>query len=172
MNGIILVIPIILVRYGLLGLINKDGLRRAAYYPPVKGNERLAFWIYQITIIILFLYPFFFKINLLSNLNIFGLIVYIIALIMYIISVIDFSRPINYELNTNGIYKLSRNPMYVAFFLYFLGISMLINSLIFFFILIAYQISVHYLILSEERWCIQQFGKDYRNYMKKVRRYI
>lgn len=65
-----------------------------------------------------------------------------------------------------------RNPMYVSFFLYFLGCSLITNSWILFIVLIIFQISVHYLILSEERWCIKEFGLEYVNYMKRVRRYI
>ncbi|WP_347877296.1 hypothetical protein [Halanaerobium saccharolyticum] len=62
--------------------------------------------------------------------------------------------------------------MYLAFFLYFLGCSFLINSLFYFIILLIFQILVHYLILSEERWCIKEFGEEYKKYKKKVRRYI
>jgi len=29
-----------------------------------------------------------------------------------------------------------------------------------------------FLIMSEERWCIMEFGEEYIKYMNKVRRYI
>ncbi|PUU93656.1 isoprenylcysteine carboxylmethyltransferase family protein [Halanaerobium sp.] len=87
-------------------------------------------------------------------------------------STVDFARPENNGINKKGLYKYSRNPMYVAFFIYFLGCSLLINSSFYFIILIVFQISVHYLILAEERWCVKEFGKEYTDYMKKVRRYI
>ncbi len=172
MNGFVLVIPIILVRYVYLGIISSDGLRRSSFYPPLKGNERIAFWIYQFTTIFLLLYPILFKLRFLSFTNYLGLTIYIIGLVFYIVSIRDFSKPLNTGLNKSGIYNYSRNPMYVAFFLYFLGITILLSSLIYFFVLIGYQISVHYLILSEERWCIKQFDGDYIDYMERVRRYI
>lgn len=75
-------------------------------------------------------------------------------------------------LNINGIYQLSRNPMYVAYFICFIGMSLLTQSLLLFGIVIIFQVSVHWIILSEERWCIVKFGKSYKEYMKKVRRYI
>lgn len=75
-------------------------------------------------------------------------------------------------LNINGIYQFSRNPMYVAYFICFIGMSLLTQSLILLGIVIIFQVSAHWIILSEERWCIKRFGKSYEEYMKKVRRYI
>jgi protein-S-isoprenylcysteine O-methyltransferase Ste14 len=39
-------------------------------------------------------------------------------------------------------------------------------------LLIFFQISAHWIILSEERWCIKKFGEEYIKYMNRVRRYI
>ena len=127
---------------------------------------------YEITTLVLLIYLFFSEIKLNTVLNYVGLIVYIIGMILYIQSIIDFSKPQESGMNKNGLYKYSRNPMYVAFFLYFLGCSLLINSFFYLIILIILQISVHFLILSEERWCIKEFGEEYKEYMKKVRRYV
>jgi len=64
------------------------------------------------------------------------------------------------------------NPIYVAFFVYLLGCALMMQSLVFFALLIVYQVSVHWVILSEESWCIEQFGNEYIQYMKSVRRYF
>lgn len=72
----------------------------------------------------------------------------------------------------NGLYRVSRNPMYISYFLYFLGCAILTNSWILLLFLIAFQTSSHWIILSEERWCIENFGDEYIKYMNKVRRYI
>ena len=39
-------------------------------------------------------------------------------------------------------------------------------------LVIMFQISAHWIILSEERWCLDRFGEAYEEYMKKVRRYF
>lgn len=70
------------------------------------------------------------------------------------------------------LYKLSRNPTYVAYFLYFLSIAMMAQSLLYFAFLIAFQVSGHFIILAEERWCLQALGEEFAAYMKSVRRYI
>ncbi|HKL75999.1 MAG TPA: isoprenylcysteine carboxylmethyltransferase family protein [Halanaerobiales bacterium] len=173
MNSFILVIPIIFIRYILIRIISdEEAIERAGFFPPTEGKEQVAFYVYQITTLILLIYLFFSNIKFNIVLSYVGLIVFIIGMLLYIKSIIDFSKPQESGINNNGLYKYSRNPMYVAFFLYFLGCSFLINSLFYFIILLIFQISVHYLILSEERWCIKEFGVEYQKYMKKVRRYI
>ncbi len=32
--------------------------------------------------------------------------------------------------------------------------------------------AAHWIILAEERWCVESFGESYREYMGSVRRYI
>jgi protein-S-isoprenylcysteine O-methyltransferase Ste14 len=60
----------------------------------------------------------------------------------------------------------------VAYFVYFLGCVLLTRSLLLFAILLVFQISAHWIILSEERWCMEKFGEDYIRYMRGTRRYI
>jgi protein-S-isoprenylcysteine O-methyltransferase Ste14 len=51
-----------------------------------------------------------------------------------------------------GKQNVSRNPMYVAFFLWFLAGCLLTRSWRLLAILIIFQVSVHFMILAEERW--------------------
>lgn len=62
--------------------------------------------------------------------------------------------------------------MYLAYFICFIGMAFLTRSLVLFGIVLFFQIFAHWIILSEERWCIETFGTAYQEYMKKVRRYI
>lgn len=152
--------------------ISKEALERADFFPSTEGKEKYAFYIYQITTLFLLIYLFFAEIKFNTTLNFLGLLVYLVGTLLYMKSIVDFARPENNGINKRGLYSYSRNPMYLAFFLYFLGCGLLITSWLYFIILIIFQISVHYLILSEERWCVKEFGKEYKNYMNKVRRYI
>ena len=172
MNSFILVIPIVFIRYILIRFISNKALERAGFFPPTEGKERVAFYVYQMTILFLLIYLFFSRIKFNTIFNFIGLIIFLIGTILYIKSIIDFAKPQDNGINRNGLYKYSRNPMYVAFFLYFLGASLLINSSLYFLILGIFQVSVHFLILSEERWCIEKFGSEYEEYMKDIRRYI
>ena len=172
MNAAFLLIPIVVARYGLMPFLGREAKTRASFFPPLEGKERLAYWVYQITIILLLIMLFFFEINFQSLLNVIGVFIYAFGLIFYIVSKVQFAKPNRQGINNKGVYKYSRNPMYVSFFLYFLGITMIIGSWFYLFLIVILQISVHFLILSEERWCMNTFGEEFHRYMKHVRRYI
>jgi protein-S-isoprenylcysteine O-methyltransferase Ste14 len=172
MNAGFLLIPIILIRFGLLGLLNREALGRAAHFAPLVGKEKAAYWIYQITELAVFVYLFFLKVTADTGRFWAGLGVYAAGTVLYALSVIGYARPQANGLNTGGLYRLSRNPMYVAYFIYFLGCVLMTRSVILLAILLVFQISAHFIIVSEERWCIAKFGEEYRAYMGRVRRYI
>lgn len=172
MNAFLTVIPIILIRYGLLNMINKEALKRASFFAPLIGREKVAFWVYQITTALIFLYLFLLKLKTDSAWFYIGLIIYGLGIILYIVSIINYAKPKKNGINLKGLYLVSRNPMYIAYFIYFLGCVLLTRSWVLFFLLISFQISAHWIILSEERWCIMEFGEEYLKYMNKVRRYI
>ena len=171
-NGLIVVLPILLIRFLLLSLLSKQALKRAAFFPPVEGIEKQAYRVNIPTTFLLIIVPVFLKTNLNGLMGISGLILLILSLILYCVSIIRFASPDALGINKTGLYRFSRNPMYVAFFFYFLGVCMLTRSWMLLVILVVFQISVHFLIISEERWCREKFGEPYEEYMLKVRRYL
>ena len=101
-----------------------------------------------------------------------GLAVYLLGVAVLAVSTVQFARPGQDGLNTGGIYRVSRNPMYVGYFIYFLGCVIFTRSLPLLLSLLVFQISAHWIIRSEERWCKKKFGAAYLDYMKRVRRYL
>jgi len=172
MNGIFLILPVLLIRYGLVAILGGDTGSRVTFFPPSEGREKTAYWVYQLTTVALLIIPAFYQIHLKTILTNVGLLVYLFGLLFYAASVIQFAKPDKQGVNKNGLYSISRNPMYVAFFLYFLGCAFMLLSWPMFFVLLLHQYSVHFLILSEERWCLKTFGEDYQKYMVKVARYL
>lgn len=173
MNGFLLLIPFLIIRFKVLAIVNKEAIWRAAYFAPMNKYEKIAYYVYQISNILIFGYLCFLTIKInFSWQTYLALACYLLGLTMCTISVINFAKPSDEGLNLNGLYKYSRNPMYVAYFIYFIGCAWLCRSLILLGIVILFQISSHWIILAEERWCIRKFGSVYKQYMKKVRRYI
>lgn len=173
MNGVLLLIPFFLVRFTLMSAINKKAIRRAAYFAPVRGKEKIAYYIYQTSTVVIFAYLVFLKIKVDFGGKFYvGLVCYLLGICLCAITIVNFSFPDNMGLNTNGIYKFSRNPMYIAYFVCFLGMALLTQSLILFGAVGIFQISAHWIILAEERWCLEKFGTVYEQYMQRVRRYI
>lgn len=172
MNAIVTVIPLLLIRFVFLNILDKASLKRAALFAPMKGKEKVAYWFYQISNIMIFAYLYFLKIKTNSYWFYVGLAIYGLGVLLCLLSVINFAKPEKNGINLKGLYQFSRNPLYVAYFIYFLGCVLLTQSFILLTILLVFQISTHWIIQSEERWCIQKFGEEYTNYMKNVRRYI
>jgi|GEM_PF-80504 len=171
--GVLLLLPFFLVRFGLLSLLNTEAIKRAAYFAPLLDNEKVAYWLYQISNVAIVVCMFFLKIKFVPIwLFYMGVAVYAAGIILLTVSVVNFAAPAESGINKNGLYRVSRNPMYVAYFVFFIGCALLTQSLVLLTFALFFQITAHWIILSEERWCVQKFGNDYRQYMERVRRYI
>jgi protein-S-isoprenylcysteine O-methyltransferase Ste14 len=103
----------------------------------------------------------------------------IIGLIYIVFSIINLGRSTRLGIPSEdtifkkkGLYKYSRNPMYVGFNLW--TISAMVYTLNIWIILMGlYSILIyHLIILGEERFMEGRFGYDYMSYKTKVRRYL
>ena len=74
---------------------------------------------------------------------------------------------------SNGIYGLSRNPVYVAMVIIYIGVVALFNSFWILPPLILVLLVMHFgVILREEKYLVRKFGEEYLNYKKTVRRWL
>jgi len=108
-----------------------------------------------------------------------SIVILIIGLIFFILGLINLGSSTrlglpseSIVLKTSGLYKISRNPMYLGFNL--LTISSMIYTLNLLIIVLGFYsiIIYHLIILGEERFLENRFGLEYTNYKKKVRRYL
>ena len=74
---------------------------------------------------------------------------------------------------TSGPFRISRNPLYLALNLLFLGLTLAINT---YWGLIALVLLLpvmhHGVVLREERYLERKFGESYLHYKDRVRRYL
>lgn len=77
------------------------------------------------------------------------------------------------HLVTTGIYRRTRNPMYLGFAIAYVGVAVLLwtwwSVLFLPFVIWAMN---DYVIAREERYLDSRFGEAYREYRRKVRRWI
>ena len=77
------------------------------------------------------------------------------------------------RLITSGFYRWSRNPIYIGFCMFNMGIGIASNSLWIFLSFIPGAILVYYIaIAKEEAYLEARFGEEYRTYKARVRRWI
>ena len=74
---------------------------------------------------------------------------------------------------TTGPFRRSRNPLYVALTLMYVGLALLTNSLWALVLLVPVLLILHYgVVRREERYLEAKFGDAYRAYRARVRRYL
>ena len=102
-----------------------------------------------------------------------------VGMILIIISLFNLGKSVrvglpsdNTTLKIRGIYKISRNPMYVG--LHLVTISSMIFSLNWIIIIMGIYSKVvyHFIIKGEENFLKNRFGEAYLEYQRKVRRYV
>ncbi len=170
LNGFVLVIPILIIRLGFAGIIDKDALGRLAFVPQTLKRERTALGTYLIVNSLLLVTPIIFKIHGPLYILIPGLIIYLCGVVLLTLSIRTFSKEKGYV--SRGTYQYSRNPIYVSYFLLFIGIGLCVNSIIYIIFAFINQWALHHLILSEERWCHSLYPEEHQESVKKVKRYF
>jgi len=130
------------------------------------------------------LFSMLFGFNMLDNKELFlnnyiAEILLLIGLIFTVISLINLGKSTRLglpsddtQLKTNGLYKFSRNPMYVGFDL--ITIAAIIYTLHWIIIVLGVYslITYHLIIKGEENYMITRFSDEYKKYQLKVRRYL
>ena len=110
-----------------------------------------------------------------------GSVFFIIALFFSVRSLRQFFKSKNTlvlikpasSLQTDGVYNISRNPMYVALTILYLAVTCFIgnwwNIILLPLLLLIVQ---EYIIKREEKYLDRQFGRQYKRYKLKVRRWL
>lgn len=83
----------------------------------------------------------------------------------------------NSGLTTSRIHRYSRNPIYLGWTIFFLGLTLIgwseslwsIIFLLYFFITMPY---LHWTVLLEENFLANKYGESYQEYLKKTPRYF
>lgn len=102
-----------------------------------------------------------------------------IGVLLFAVSMVNLGNSVSFGvpeeetvLKVKGIYRYSRNPMYVGFDLLTLS-SILITSNFIVLVLGVYSIVIyHYIILGEEAFLKKRFGRGFQEYCSRTRRYF
>lgn len=72
-----------------------------------------------------------------------------------------------------GVFAVSRNPLYLACIIFFLGMALALNILWAFVTLVISTILCHYVLIApEEKYLRAKFGEEYRDYTAAVHRWL
>jgi protein-S-isoprenylcysteine O-methyltransferase Ste14 len=109
-----------------------------------------------------------------------GIVLCFIGLMIFSLALVSFGKSWRIgidennsnELITNGMFKYSRNPIFLFMDLYFIGIMLIYPNVVLTIIAIGTIIGIHLQILREEKFLENKFGVKYAEYKKQTRRYI
>jgi len=169
-NAWILIIPLMIYWFsGIRFLFSK----RMSKTPSLKRRkDKIISQILVLAMFVSFFYSVFVPLKLGTIWFYIGLLVYLAGIVLITLSMIDFATtPIDKPV-TKGVYRYSRNPMFIGFFLVYVGISIACITWVYMVLTILFILSVQYLSPFEEAITLGQYGKAYKEYMKRTPKWI
>ena len=123
-------------------------------------------------VIVGFIYSIFLPLKINTMFFYIGILIFLFGLIfnLSILKTLRSAKPD--KPFTKGPYKYSRHPGYVALFMIMISVS--IMSLSWVFLLITIICGIHLIIVApvEEKYCLEKYGKIYKEYIGRTPRWI
>ena len=101
-----------------------------------------------------------------------GLLIYLFGIVFTIVAVLNFATSPKDKVITKGLYRFSRNPMYIGMLLMQIGLGIACSSWLYLLLTVVLIILLKAILSSEERYCLDRYGDDYRKYMNSTPRWI
>ena len=140
--------------------------------PPFNEQEKRLYGVSQLIFWASVIYSFFLPLKLGTAWFYTGLLVYLSGMILTIVAGTSLDNtPINRPA-TEGIYRISRNPIYLGTFLIFVGTGIACVSWLFLLLIAGFIILYDILIAPEECWCLEKYGTAYKEYMNRTPKWI
>lgn len=155
-------------------LLTKELYQRAGDPPDMKpsyahkiaGNTSMPLWLLTTA------YSIFLPLQLGTVWFYIGLVFFLLGLITNIFATINFATTPIKEPVTQGIYRYSRHPIYVAIVLIYLSVGIASVSWVFILVSIIWSVLIYISAVGEERYCLEKYGETYREYLNKTPRWI
>ena len=101
-----------------------------------------------------------------------GLLTYLFGIGFTGVALLNFVTHPKDTVITNGLYRFSRNPMYVGMLLMQVGLGIACASWLSLFLTGVLAIMLNAVSPAEERYCFYRFGDAYREYMNNTPRWL
>ena len=163
---------VFILQMGVMFLLNKEASNRSHAIIKAKRTklERVIAYIANFIWLMAMIYSIFLPIKVEGSWFIIGLFIFIIGLLLLAAATYNFVTTPSEQLITNGIYKFSRHPMYLATFFICLGSGISALSWLFIAMSIIIAICFYQEAIIEERYCLDRYADAYKEYMAKTPR--
>jgi len=120
----------------------------------------------------LFIYSIFLPLRLETAWFYAGLVMCMLGVITWTIAMVNIANIPLGQAWTKGLYRYSRHPMVLSSFLIFIGAGVASASWVFLLFSIVLIILSNISVSAEERFCLEQFGNPYREYMARTPKWL
>ena len=171
-NAWIFILPFLLVTYGIsFAFVSKKSALWS--WPKYSSQQRLLIVFFMAVSLASWIYSIFLPLELGTAWFYTGLPVFLIGMFFATLSTLAFAKTSPDRPNTTGVHRISRNPMYLGILLAYIGIGLAAASWLYLLLAIVYLIGqIILLVPPEESFCLEKFGDEYREYMRRTPRLI
>jgi protein-S-isoprenylcysteine O-methyltransferase Ste14 len=146
-------------------------LKKMGDVPYKKGEKRVSV-IYMVVLFVLLAYSVFLPLKLGTVWFYAGFAIYLVGLVMFLTAIVNIATTPLGQPFTQGMYRYSRHPMFFSGPITFVGVSVASASWIFLLLSVVIMILQTSLAIAEERGCLETYGDEYQEYLKRTPRWI
>ena len=151
----------------------KERTKKATQSVPFSRTEKiLAYSTHVVIMPFAVIYSIFLPLKIGTVWLYVGLPIFALALVMTVMTSINFATTPLDEPVTKGVYRISRHPIYFSGFLLNLSIGIACASWVIMLCAILWIAFFHIVVPTEERFLIGQYGDAYREYINRTPRWI
>ena len=167
-NAWILVIPMLIIFFFDVKVTTA---RESGDYQLTR-KENIIMNAIPLTMFSSFVYAVFLPLQLGTTWLYSGLLIYLFGIVFTIVAVLNFATSPKDKVITKGLYRFSRNPMYIGMLLMQIGLGIACSSWLYLLLTVVLIILLNAVLSSEERYCHDRYGDDYRKYVNSTPRWI
>ena len=165
-------LSLLLVSYVPFGFADKAAVRRLRNFSFISIRGKWFSFVLVAFYATFAIVPFFVKTTNSIGLLVAGNVVFVFGALCTLVSYANYFSSKPDETITKGLYRYSRNAIYVSALFMEIGTVILCRLWILGVVLVLHLVLRHYIILEEERYCEQTYGESYRKYKANTPRYF
>ncbi len=170
-NAWILVIPILIIMFSDMRATSIRESGKAGDFQLTRKENRLTYVVF-LPMVVSYVYAVFLPLQLGTIWLYSGLIVYLFGIIFTIVAIRNFATSPKNKVITKGLYRFTRNPMYVGVILLQIGLGIACSSWLYLFLSVVLLILLNANLSAEERYCLHMYGENYQKYRNSTPRWI
>ena len=162
-----------LVSWLVMRFMPPETRKKVLTYAPTKSRwEKISLTASRILRVLSYILAILSPVNIHALSFYMGTIVYIMGLILSTAALWQFSKVDVEKPITNGLYRYSRHPMQVMFYLLCLGVLLASANLYLTLCTIGYLVTFYPSFALQESYCLEQYGDVYAAYQKQTPRLL